>query len=444
MFITKKHLSRRMFLQGVGATVALPLLDSMVGAQTRIASSAAAPKTRFVAFYVPHGAIMDKFTPATQGTGFEFTEILKPLEPFRDRLNIVSNLAHPFVAGAGGADVSAGANHTRAAAVFLTGAVPEKGAQAHLGPSADQIAAAHIGQDTPLPSLELSIEESVLNCEAAFSCAYRNSISWKSATEPLPMNDNPRLVFEKLFGVGATDAERRARREETRSLLDSVTGQIASLQNDLPAGDRRRLAEYLDDVREIERRIQRAEASAREDLTLPDVPASVPATFQEHLKLLMDLQVIAFQADITRVSTLMFARELSTAVYPETTIRDPFHNLSHHSNDRGNMDRFAQLNTYHMTKLAYFMDKLQGAKDGDGTLLDRSVVLYGSSLSDGNQHNFSPLPIVVAGGASGALKGGRHTTVAKDTHMTNLLVALLDKVGVPLEKLGDSTGMIAL
>jgi hypothetical protein len=444
MFITKKHLSRRMFLQGVGTTLALPFLDSMAGAQTPIARSAAAPTSRFVAFYVPHGAIMDKFTPATEGAGFEFTEILKPLEPFRDRLNIVSNLAHPFVAGAGGADVSAGANHTRAAAVFLTGAVPEKGAQAHLGPSADQIAAEHIGQGTPLPSLELSIEESVLNCEAAFSCAYRNSISWKSATQPLPMYDNPRLVFEKLFGVGATDADRRARREETRSLLDSVTGQIASLQKDLPAGDRRRLADYLDDVREVERRIQRAEASAREDLTLPDVPASVPATFQEHLKLLMDLQVIAFQADITRVSTLMFARELSTAVYPETAIRDPFHNLSHHSNDRGNMDRFAQLNTYHMTKLAYFLDRLKGAKDGDGTLLDHSVVLYGSSLSDGNQHNFSPLPIVVAGGASGALEGGRHLTVAKDTHMTNLLVALLDKVGVPLDKLGDSTGMVTL
>ena len=444
MFITRKHLSRRTFLQGVGATVALPLLDSMVGAQTPVARSAAAPKTRFVAFYVPHGATMDKWTPAVEGTGFEFTEILKPLEPFRERVNIVSNLAHPFVAGAGGADVSAGANHTRAAAVFLTGAVPERGAQAHLGPSVDQIAAQHIGQDTPLPSLELSIEESALNCEAAFSCAYRNSISWKSATQPLPMYDNPRLVFEKLFGAGATDADRRARRGETRSLLDSVTGQIASLQKDLPPGDRRRLAQYLDDVREVERRIQRAEAAAREDLALPEVPAGVPPTFQEHLKLLMDLQIIALQADITRVSTLMFARELSGAVYPETAIRDPFHNLSHHSNDRGNMDRFAQLNTYHMTKFAYFLEQLKGVKDGDGTLLDHAIVLYGSSLSDGNQHNFSPLPIVVAGGASGALKGGRHLVFAKDTHMSNLLVALLDKLGVPEDKFGDSTGRLSI
>ena len=444
MFITKKHLSRRTFLQGVGATVALPLLDSMVAAQTPLRQGAAAPKTRFVAFYIPHGATMDKWTPATEGTGFEFTEILKPLEPFRDRVNIVSGLAHPYVAGAGGADVSAGANHTRAAAVFLTGAVPERGPQAHLGVSADQVAAKQIGQDTPLPSLELSIEESVLACEAAFSCAYRNSISWKSPTEPLPMFSNPRLVFEKLFGVGATDAERRARREESRSLLDSVTGQIASLQKDLPASDRRRLSQYLEDVREIERRIQRSEAAARSDVALPELPVGVPATFQEHLKLLMDLQVIALQSDITRVSTLMLSRELSGAVFPETSIRDPFHNLSHHSNDRGNMDRFAQLNTYHMTKFAYFVDKLKGIADGDGTLLDHSLVLYGSSLSDGNQHNFSPLPIVLAGGASGKVKGGRHLVFAKDTHMSNLLVAMLNTLDARVEKFGDSTGSISL
>ena len=385
---------------------------------------------------------MDKWTPATEGSGFAFTEILKPLEPFRDRVNIVSGLAHPYVAGAGGADVSAGANHTRAAAVFLTGSVPEKGPRAHLGTSVDQMAAQHIGQDTPLPSLELSIEESVLACEAAFSCAYRNSISWQSPTAPLPMESNPRLVFEKLFGTGSTDAERRGRRSETRSLLDSVIGQVASLQRDLPAADRSRLNQYLDDVREIERRIQRAEATVGDDLTLPEVPAGVPATFQEHLKLLMDLQIIAFQAEITRVSTLMFARELSGAVFPETSIRDPFHNLSHHSNDRSNMDRFAVLNNYHMQKFAYFVEKLKSTPDGDGTLLDHSVVLYGSSLSDGNQHNFSPLPIVLAGGASGRLKGGRHLQFPKDTHMSNLLLAVLDKLGVRLEKFGDSTGML--
>src|SRR5512145_342878 len=257
MFIFRKHLSRRTFLQGTGAFVALPFLDAMAPAQTPVQSTAASPKNRFACFYVPHGATMDKWTPASEGTGFAFTEILKPLEPFREHINVVSGLAHPFVAGAGGADVSAGANHTRAAAVFLTGSVPERGPQAHLGVSADQVAAKHIGQDTPLPSLELSIEESVLACEAAFSCAYRNSISWKSPTDPLPMQNNPRLVFEKLFGDGGDSAERRARRQQSRSLLDSVMGQVATLQNDLPAADRRRLTQYLDDVREVERRIQR-------------------------------------------------------------------------------------------------------------------------------------------------------------------------------------------
>ena len=219
---------------------------------------------------------------------------------------------------------------------------------------------------------------------------------------------------------------------------------MASLQTDLGADDRRRLTQYLDDVREVERRIQRAEASVRDDLQLPEVPAGVPGTFQDHLKLLMDLQIVAFQAEITRVSTLMFARELSGATYPETDIRDPFHNLSHHSNDRGNMDRFARLNTYHMTKFAYFLERLKALPDGDGTLLDHSLVLYGSSLSDGNQHNFSPLPIVVAGGASGQLKGGRHVKYPKDTHMSNLLLAMLDKLGARLDTFGDSTEMLSL
>jgi len=443
MFISKKHLSRRTFLHGMGVTMALPLLESMVPAQTSLSKSAAAPKTRLACIYIPHGATMDKWTPATEGTGFEFTEILKPLEPFRERINIVSGLAHPYVAGGGG-DASAGANHTRAAAVFLTGAIPEKGAKAHLGPSVDQIAAQHIGQDTPLPSLEMSIEEAVLTCEAAFSCAYRNSISWKSADTPLPMQNNPRVVFEKMFGDGATDAERKARRQESRSLLDSITGQVASLQTQLPAADKRRLSQYLEDVREIERRIQRAENTIPQDLEVPEVPPGVPATFQDHLKLLFDLELLAFQADITRVSTLMFARELSGATFPETNIRDPFHNLSHHSNDRSNMDRFAQLNNYHVTKLAYFIEQLSKLPDGDGTMLDHSLVLYGSSLSDGNQHNFDPLPIVLAGGASGQLKGGRHIKVAAHTHMSNLLVAMLDKVGVKTDKLGDSTGRIEL
>jgi len=247
-----------------------------------------------------------------------------------------------------------------------------------------------------------------------------------------------------MFGQGGNAADRLARNQEDRSILDAITREAADLQRSLGAKDRATVSEYLDNVREIERRIQRAEASARTDLTLPDLPAGVPATFQEHLKLMMDLQVIALQADITRVSTLMFARELSTAVFPETSIRDPFHNLSHHSNDQANMARFAQLNTYHVTKLAYFLDRLAKTPDGDGTLLEHSLVLYGSSLSDGNQHNFSPLPIVIAGGGAGTIAGGRHLVFPKDTHMSNLLVAMLDKMGAPTDKFGDSTGMLTL
>src|SRR5687768_1969187 len=279
MFIFKKHLSRRTFLQGTGAFVALPFLDAMAPAQTPVRMTAANPKNRFACLYVPHGATMDKWTPATEGTGFAFTEILKPLEPFRNHINVVSGLAHPYVAGAGGTDVSAGANHTRAAAVFLTGAVPERGARAHLGVSADQVAAKHLGQDTPLPSLELSIEEAVLACESSFSCAYRNSISWKSPSDPLPMQNNPRLVFERLFGDGSSDADRLARRQESRSLLDSVMTQIGALQKDISASDRVRLTQYLDDVREVERRIQRADASVTTDLELPEMPTGVPPTF---------------------------------------------------------------------------------------------------------------------------------------------------------------------
>jgi hypothetical protein len=441
MFITKKHLPRRTFLHGMGASLALPLLDSMIPAQTAIKATAARPVSRLACIYIPHGATMDKWTPATEGTGFAFSEILKPLEPFRDRLNIISGLAHP---AAGGEDGSAGANHTRAAAVFLTGVHPEKGIEAHVGPSLDQAVAQKIGQETPLPSLELSIEEAVLNCEASFSCAYRNTISWQSPTLPLPMENNPQVVFEKLFGDGSDDAQRRARRQESRSLLDSLLQQVGLLQKELPSADRTRVRDFLENVREIERRIQKAEAQTATNLEVPAAPVGVPDSLEEHLKLLFDLQVLAYQADITRVSTLMFAREISNAVYPDSGVRDPFHNLSHHSNDRSNKDRFAVLNRYHIQKLAYFLERLNATPDGDGTLLDHSLVLYGSALSDGNEHNHEPLPLLLAGGASGTLAGGRHIQVAPHTTMSNLLLAVLDKFGVQKDKFGDSTGVLTI
>jgi hypothetical protein len=438
MFITKKHLSRRTLLRGVGVSLGLPLLDSMIPAQTPLAKTAATSKSRLSCIYVPHGATMDKWTPAADGKGFEFTEILAPLEKFRDRVSIVSNLAHP---AAGGVGSDAGADHARSAAVFLSGVHPEQGS-IHVGTTIDQIAAQRIGQDTPLPSIELSIEEVALSCGSGYACAYSNTISWKTPTTPLPMENNPQVVFEKLFGDGSNNADRLARKQQSRSLLDSVMDQVASLQRELPASDRTRLGEYLDDVREIERRIQKAENQVPADLKLPEAPVGVPESFDEHFKIMYDLQVLAFRAEITRVATLMYARDTSGAVYPQSGIRDGFHVASHHSNNRANMDKFALINKYHVEMLAYFLDKLKSTPDGDGNLLDHSMVLYGSSMSNGNQHDHDPLPVVLAGGASGQLNGGRHMTYAPHTPMSNLLLTMLDKLGIQSDKHGDSTGKL--
>ena len=437
-FLTKKYLSRRTLLRGMGVSVALPLLDSMVPAQTPLARTAATSKSRLSCIYVPHGATMDKWTPAADGKGFQFTEILSPLEKFRDRVSIVSNLAHP---AAGGVGSDAGADHARSAAVFLSGVHPEQGS-IHVGSTIDQIAAQRIGQDTPLPSIELSIEEVALSCGSGYACAYSNTISWKTPTIPLPMENNPQVVFEKLFGDGSNNADRLARKQQSRSLLDSVMDQVASLQRELPSSDRTRLGEYLDDVREIERRIQKAENQIPADLKLPEAPVGVPESFDEHFKIMFDLQVLAFRAEITRVATLMYARDTSGAVYPQSGIRDGFHVASHHSNNRANMDKFALINKYHVEMLAYFLDKLKSTPDGDGNLLDHSMVLYGSSMSNGNQHDHDPLPVVLAGGASGQLSGGRHMTYAPHTPMSNLLLSMLDKLGIQSDKHGDSTGKL--
>ncbi len=439
-FITRKHLSRRTLLRGVGVSLGLPLLDSMVPAQTPLARTAATSKSRLSCIYVPHGATMDKWTPAADGKAFEFTEILSPLEKFRDRVSIVSNLAHP---AAGGVGSDAGADHARSAAVFLSGVHPEQGS-IHVGTTIDQIAAQRIGQDTPLPSIELSIEEVALSCGSGYACAYSNTISWKTPTTPLPMENNPQVVFEKLFGGGSNNADRLARKQQSRSLLDSVMDQVASLQRELPASDRTRLGEYLDDVREIERRIQKAENQIPADLKLPEAPVGVPESFDEHFKIMYDLQVLAFRAEITRVATLMYARDTSGAVYPQSGIRDGFHVASHHSNNRANMDKFALINKYHVEMLAYFLDKLKSTPDGDGNLLDHSMVLYGSSMSNGNQHDHDPLPVVLAGGGSGQLNGGRHMTYAPHTPMSNLLLSMLDKLGIQADKHGDSTGKLEI
>jgi hypothetical protein len=421
--------------------MSLPFLESMVPAQTALRKTAASPKTRLTCIYVPHGAIMGKWTPATEGTGFAFTEILKPLEPFRDYLNVVSDLAAPL---AGGVNSDAGADHQRSAAVFLSGAHPEKGVEAHVGRTIDQAAANVIGQDTPLPSLELSIEDVSLSCGAGLACAYMNTLAWKTASTPLPMENNPQVVFERLFGDGRNNAERNSRRDQSSSILDSVKDEVAALNKKLPASDRTRLGEYLEDVREIERRIQKAATAVPTDVTVPDAPVGIPGSFSEHLKLMFDLQVLAYKGEVTRVSTLMFARDTSTVVYPDSGVRSGFHSASHHSDVPQNMERFAQINRYHASMLAYLLEKMKATPDGDGSLLDHSMVLYGSAMSDGNKHNHDPLPILLAGGASGQLKGGRHLRYAPHTTMSNLLLAMLDKVGVPMDHFGDSTGKLEI
>jgi hypothetical protein len=438
-FISKKHLSRRTFLQGAGVVVALPLLESMVPAATAWAQTAAKPRTRFGAIYFPHGAIMPKWTPAGTGTAWELSEILTPLKAFKNDINVISGTRHALAYGSG-----ATANHNRAAAAFLSGAFAKTGAQAQLGVTVDQIAAQKIGQDTAIPSIELMIEENSVSCGDGLSCAYRDTIAWQGPTAPLPMQNNPQVVFERLFGDGNTAEQRAQRREQSLSLLDSVLGEANALQKTLPVGDRARLDQYLTDVREIERRIEKAGRQVSESVDLPPTPTGIPRDIEEHIKLMYDLQVLAWQADITRVSTLLLAKELSNAVFPKSGIRDAFHILSHHSNVQQNKDRFAVLNMYHVALFGYFLDKLKSTPDLNGTLLDNSLVLYGSGLSDGNQHNHTDLPLIIAGGASGRVKGGRHLPHPKETPMANLLVSVLNKLEIPTETFGDSNGAVAL
>jgi hypothetical protein len=441
MFITRSHLSRRTFLRGAGVTLALPFLDSMVGAQTPLKGSAAGPRTRLGCIYVPHGATMDKWTPSAEGRGFQFTESLSPLEKYRDRTTVVSNLVH---ASATGAD--AGAEHARSAAIFLSGGRPQKNA-VRVGVTVDQVAAEQIGQETPLPSIELGIEDASLSCGAGYGCAYFNTISWRTPTVPLPVENSPQAVFEKLFGDGGTTAQRFARKQEDRSILDSVLDQTKALQRGLPAADRARVDGYLDDIREIERRIQTVldrNARSADPLTVPDAPVGTPEAFEEHLKLMFDLLTLAYQSETTRVGTLMFAKDLSPASYPASGNRGGFHGSSHHANVKERMDSFALINKYHVQMLSYFVGKLAATPDGDGTLLDHAMILYGSSMSNGNQHDHGPLPLVLLGGASGQLQGDRHLVAAPQTPMSNLLLSMLDKLGVHEDSFGDSTGRLEI
>jgi hypothetical protein len=441
MFVTKKHLPRRTFLKGVGVSMALPLLDSMIPARTLLAQTAARPLPRLGFVYVPHGAIMDKWTPATEGAGFEFTPILKPLEPFRDRLNVVTGLGHRA------ADTTA--VHSLSPTTWLSGVRPKatQGVDAYAGVTADQIAAQHIGQETVLPSMELATEDHsglIGSCDRDYGCIYMNTLSWRTPTTPMPMEINPRRVFERMFGQGGSATERLVRIQEDKSILDAITKDAASLQLQLGASDRAVMTQYLENVREIERRIQRAEQSqGDEDLLLPARPAGVPFDYEEHIKLMYDLMVLAYQADVTRVITFMVSREVSNRTYSQVGVTDGHHAISHHQNRAEKMEKNVRIQTYNISQFGYFLEKMKSTPDGDGSLLDHAVMLYGSNMSNSNAHDHYPLPNLVVGGAAGRMKGGRHLKYADRTPMTNLLVTMLDKVGVKQETLGDSSGQLA-
>lgn len=423
-FLTKKHLSRRKLLRGTGVALGLPLLESMVPAGVVRAAGSATPGSRLACIYIPHGAIQDRWVPAGPGRNWEFTPSLKSLEPFRDHINVVSGLALP-VANEG--DPSAGGHHRRAFQTWLTCVPPGTGPSPT---SMDQLAADTIGQETRLPSLELALEE-------------RASISWRTPANPMPMQVNPRVVFERLFGDGSTPAQLAARSAQSATILDVVREELLSLQRTLPSGDRVRMEQYLNDVREVERRLSLEMDSLPRDLPLPERPAGIPERFEDHAMVMFDLLALAWQADMTRVSTLLLAAELSNRAFPESGVNDGFHNCSHHMYIPENMNRHATLNEYHLRHtLAYFVARLAATPDGDGSLLDHSLVLYGSGLGNSQDHNHSELPIVVAGGASGKVTGGKHVRVASETPISNLLVTMLDRVGVPIDRFGDSNGTV--
>jgi len=427
-FLTGKCLSRRAVLRGAGVTVGLPLLQSMLPAG-RAWAAGGVPQSRLGCIYIPHGAVMSRFTPSGDGEELTLSPTLASLEPHRARLNVVSDTTLP---NAYGADASAGANHIRSSSVWLTGAKPGSEPVPSMGISLDQVAAQHFGQETPLPSLEVAMEEGA-------------TISWRAPTVPLPMQNNPQLVFTRLFGDGATNAERTARRALSQSLLDSVVTELGSLEAELPHDDRTRLDQYLTDVREVERRIELAASRVTDAAAAPAKPAGIPDDYEEHAGLLIDLVALAWAADLTRVTTFMVGRETNQRVFPRSGITEAWHNLSHHSEIPAKRDRVAQLNAYHTrTIMGRMLDKLAATPDGGGTLLDHSLVLYGSGMSNSNQHDHEPLPILVAGGASGKLRGGRHVRAGKGTPLSNLQVAVLDKLGVPAQSFGDSTGALSI
>ena len=442
-FITRKHLPRRTFLRGAGAAVALPFLEAMLPAGMRSAKAQEADNpTRFVGIFVPHGAAPGYWVPDTVGSNFAFPFIYEPLEPFRNHIVVTSGLWSKSAEPPPGVT---GADHFVAAA-FLCADKPKKttGADIYAGTTIDQLIAQKVGQGTLLPSLQLAVEDPGASsaCGEGYSCAYTNSISWQTPERPLPMEINPQVVFERLFGDGGTAEVRAARRQAQQSILDSVRENLARLELDVGHGDRIRLEQYLEDIRELERRLKIAAKASTET---PDmaVPYGVPESFDEHIRLQFDLLALAFQADITRVSTLLYARDLTSRVYPESGTTTSFHGGSHHAGDPARIAEYASINRYHVSTLAHFVEKLSSIPEGDGTLLDHSLVLYGTNMGDSNQHLHYDVPHVLVGGASGRMKGNRHLAYrSKEVPTGNLLLSLLDVYGIHRESIGDSTGRL--
>jgi hypothetical protein len=454
MFITKKHISRRTVLRGMGVSLSLPFLESMVPAQTPLVRTAAAPKTRFAAIEMVHGAAGSTleglkkhyWTPQKVGRDFEFTQTLEPLERFREYMTIISNT--DLIPAGAFSPAEEGADHFRSSCSFLSAAHAKmtEGADIHCGTSIDQLYAKQFGQDTPLPSLQLCIESVDASgaCDYGYACVYADTISWATPTTPLPMTIDPRMAFENLFGDGSTAEERVARSQVNRSILDWIMHDVNRLQKNLGASDRSRLDGYLEDVRELERRIQRVEqynasGAAR---ALPAAPLGVPDSFEEHVKLMFDLQALAFSADVTRVSTFKMSRDVCQRVYPGSGVQTAFHSCSHHGENPAKIDEFAKLNRYHVGLLPYFFDKLKNTPDGDGNLLDHTMVMYGSPMGDSNAHNHIKVPLFLMGHANGLLQGNTHVMEKDGTPMANVLLSIMHKLGVNVDRIGDSTGEV--
>jgi len=438
MIITKKALPRRTFLRGMGASLALPLLDAMVPSMTALAKTAADPVRRLGFIYMPMGCDITRWTPQAEGRLTELSPTLQSLAPVVDQLTVITNLelknAYP-------------GTHATSNAAFLSAATAKwtESTDYYLGTTVDQVAAKQIGQQTLLPSLELAMDllQTVGQCDNGYACVYQNNLSWSSPTTPLPAEAHPRIVFERLFGEGGSAADRRAALQRRASLLDWVREDIARLQKQLGPDDRARVGQYLDTVREVERRIQKAEADTAEN-HLPDLdrPIGVPASYADHARLMFDLQVLALQGDVTRVITFQLARETSTRTYNEIGVADPHHPLTHHGNNPEKIARMAKINAFHVSLFAYFLEKLKATPEGDGSLLDHTVYLYGSGMGNPNVHDHMNLPILVAGGGVGAIKGGRHIKYAEQTPLANLHLTLLEKAGVRMDAFADSKGKV--